>query len=107
MGSKSMFCWLFFSDLQVTEWRFAKGTSTGFHRHSMDYVVIPLTSGTLTLVTKDDESGKWTKSTFNLSPGVAYTRKAGVEHDVQRPADDTSVEGDIAFSEVEMKAYRG
>ncbi len=72
----------------------------------MDYVVVPLTSGTLTLVTKD-ESGKWAKSTFNLSPGVAYTRKAGVEHDVQRPAGDTSVEGDIAFSEIEMKAYRG
>ena len=31
----------------VTEWRFPPGAETGFHVHGHDYVVIPLTTGTL------------------------------------------------------------
>ena len=27
---------------RVTEWRFAPGASTGWHRHEYDYVVVPL-----------------------------------------------------------------
>jgi len=34
---------------RVTEWRFAPGASTGWHRHSWDYVVVPLTTGKLDL----------------------------------------------------------
>jgi quercetin dioxygenase-like cupin family protein len=33
----------------VTEWRFAPGAETGAHVHAHDYVVVPLTSGTLRL----------------------------------------------------------
>jgi len=40
----------------VTEWRFAPGASTGWHRHGHDYVVVPLMDGKLKLVTKDGES---------------------------------------------------
>ncbi|HTV94870.1 MAG TPA: hypothetical protein VME42_02685 [Steroidobacteraceae bacterium] len=34
----------------VTEWTFAPGAETGQHVHGLDYVVVPLTSGTLRLV---------------------------------------------------------
>ena len=33
--------------VKVTEWKFRPGQSTGWHRHGMDYVVIPVTTGTL------------------------------------------------------------
>jgi len=29
----------------VTEWRFAPGAETGWHRHAHDYVVVPMTNG--------------------------------------------------------------
>ena len=35
--------------VKVTEWRFAPGAETGWHRHEMDYVVVPMTTGALTL----------------------------------------------------------
>jgi quercetin dioxygenase-like cupin family protein len=28
--------------ITVTEWRFAPGASTGWHRHEHDYVIVPL-----------------------------------------------------------------
>jgi quercetin dioxygenase-like cupin family protein len=34
----------------VTEWTFAPGAETGQHVHAFDYVVVPLTSGTLHLI---------------------------------------------------------
>ena len=30
--------------VRVTEWRFAPGTATGWHRHEFDYVVVPMTT---------------------------------------------------------------
>lgn len=60
----------------VTEWTFAPGAETGQHVHRMDYVVVPLTSGTLRLVepggTRDAQ----------LTAGVSYCRSAGVSHNV-------------------------
>ena len=35
--------------LRVTEWRFAPGAATGWHRHAHDYVVVPMTTGRLLL----------------------------------------------------------
>ena len=35
--------------VKVTEWRFAPGAETGWHRHAYDYVVVPLTTGKLQL----------------------------------------------------------
>ncbi len=40
--------------VKVTEWKFKPGQSTGWHRHGMDYVVIPVTTGKLLM--KDAES---------------------------------------------------
>ena len=41
--------------VKVTEWRFAPGAATGWHRHGYDYVVVPMTTGRLQL-----EDGKET-----------------------------------------------
>src|SRR5215471_3074350 len=63
-------------EVRVTQWRLPPGSATGHHRHEFDYVVVPMTHGTLTLVTADG-SGEG-----RLTAGQAYFRKAGVEHDV-------------------------
>ena len=41
--------------VRVTEWRFAPGAATGWHRHAMDYVVVPMLDGELELVGPDGE----------------------------------------------------
>ncbi|MEX0758985.1 MAG: cupin domain-containing protein [Tistlia sp.] len=78
---------------RVTEWRFAPGAATGWHRHDHDYVVVPMTPGRLKLV---DAQGK--ASFSELTPGVSYFKQAGVEHDVINPND-----GEFVFVEVEFK----
>ena len=35
--------------VRVTEWRFAPGAATGWHRHEYDYVVVPMLDGKLRL----------------------------------------------------------
>ncbi|MGH8706946.1 MAG: cupin domain-containing protein, partial [Burkholderiales bacterium] len=59
----------------VTEWRFAPGAETGWHRHAHDYVVVPQTTGTLLL----EEPGG---NRAQLTTGVPYFRDEGVEHNV-------------------------
>ncbi len=76
----------------VTEWRFAPGASTGWHRHGHDYVVVPLMDGKLKIVGKDGEN------TFDMKGGVPYFRSEGVEHDVVNATD-----GEYAFIEIELK----
>lgn len=76
----------------VTEYRFDKGASTGWHRHGHDYVVVPLMDGKVRLATKDGDSFAEMKS------GQPYFRKAGVEHDVINASD-----GEYAFIEIELK----
>lgn len=63
--------------LRVTEWRFAPGAATGYHRHEHDYLVVPLTTGRLTLIGPDGQS-----NSAELQVGQSYARQAGVEHDV-------------------------
>ena len=63
--------------VRVTEWRFAPGAATGYHRHEHPYVVVPMTSGTLAVTGPDGVS------TAELRTGQAYARPAGVEHDVR------------------------
>jgi beta-alanine degradation protein BauB len=60
----------------VTEWRFAPGADTGHHVHQHDYVVVPLTSGTLKL---EEPSGM---RSVRLEIGASYARQAGVSHNV-------------------------
>jgi quercetin dioxygenase-like cupin family protein len=78
--------------VRVTEWRFAPGAHTGWHKHGHDYVVVPMTTGRLTLETP-------TGIMFgDLATGMSYFRQAGVEHDV---INDTG--GEIVFVETEIK----
>jgi quercetin dioxygenase-like cupin family protein len=60
----------------VTEWAFAPGADTGQHIHALDYVVVPLTSGTLRLVEPEGTRDA------QLIAGVSYARMAGVNHNV-------------------------
>lgn len=76
----------------VTEWRFAPGGETGWHRHEYDYVVVPLMNGKLLL---KDKAGD---SVSELSSGNSYFREAGVEHNVINAGD-----GEFAFVEIQMK----
>lgn len=77
--------------VRVTEWRFQPGAETGHHRHGFDYVIVPLTGGTLRLVDAEGEH------TATLNPGVAYARGAGVEHNVVNAGGDY-----LAFVEIEL-----
>jgi quercetin dioxygenase-like cupin family protein len=79
--------------VRVTEWRFAPGAATGWHRHEHDYVVVPLTTGRLKLV----EPGGGER-TVELKAGGSYARPVGVEHDVINPGP-----GEFAFVEIELK----
>jgi quercetin dioxygenase-like cupin family protein len=78
---------------RVTEWRFAPGASTGWHRHEYDYVVVPLLDGKLELSSGDAEM-----QVAELSAGVPYFRQVGVEHDVTNVNDF-----EYAFIEIEFK----
>jgi quercetin dioxygenase-like cupin family protein len=80
--------------VRVSEWAFAPGTDTGFHTHGLDYVVIPMTSGTLTIA---DADGVETTST--LIAGTPYSSAAGVAHNVINRTNEK-----IIFVEVELKA---
>ena len=80
------------AETRVTQWRLPPGSATGHHRHELDYVIVPITDGTLTI---DSAAGL---TEFGLQAGVSYFRKAGVEHDVRN-------EGarEIVFVEIEIK----
>src|SRR5215471_18746256 len=62
--------------VRVTEWRFAPGAETGWHRHELDYVIVPMTTGRLRL----DHGGAETFA--ELVVGQSYFRPAPVEHNV-------------------------
>jgi quercetin dioxygenase-like cupin family protein len=78
--------------MRVTEWRFAPGAATGFHRHAHDYCVVPLTTGTLRIESKEGVSDA------ALVTGRSYARKEGVEHDVIN-----ANPFEFVFIEVELK----
>lgn len=80
--------------VRVTEWRFAPGAATGWHRHELDYVIVPVTTGQLLIEGPDGKS-----SHSPLTAGGSYFRHAGVEHDVINDNDH-----DFVFVEIEMKS---
>ena len=80
-------------EVRVTRWRLAPGSATGHHIHEMDYVIVPVTSGEMTIVAPGGERSK-----AQLGAGKSYFRKAGVEHDVLTESAD-----EIVFLEVELK----
>ena len=78
--------------VRVTEWRFAPGAATGWHRHEYDYVVVPLSDGKLKIVEGGEER------IAELKKGVPYFRGVGVEHDVIN-----ANAFEYAFIEIEIK----
>lgn len=76
---------------RVTEWRFAPGAETGWHVHGHDYVIVPLTDGTLGLENPGGAQGQ-----AQLTQGVPYSRREGVEHNVTNAGS-----APLAFLEVE------
>lgn len=81
------------AQVRVTEWRFAPGAATGPHRHEYPYVVVPLTTGALAIVTADG------RTQAALTAGDPYFRPAGAEHDVVN-----ANPFEFAFIEIEIKA---
>ena len=81
--------------VRVTEWRFAPGAATGHHVHEHDYVVVPMTSGTLRLVEPDGVRDA------ELTAGRPYERQRGVAHDVVNANDH-----EFVFVEVELLENR-
>jgi quercetin dioxygenase-like cupin family protein len=80
-------------EVRVTRWRLAPGTATGHHIHEMDYVIVPVTAGEMTIVAPGGARSK-----AQLGAGQSYFRKAGVEHDVLNEG-----AAEIVFLEVELK----
>lgn len=76
----------------VTQWCFAPGAETGHHVHDHDYVVVPLTTGTLRLEEPDGVRE------VQLQAGASYARPAGVAHNVINANDY-----EFRFVEIELK----
>ena len=58
--------------VRVTQWRFAPGAATGWHRHVMDYVVVPMADGDVELHGSMANS-TCTESPPRYSPGTRST----------------------------------
>lgn len=85
------------ANVRVTRWDFEPGAETGWHRHGLTYVVVPVTDGTLLLELPGGET-----MTANLKAGVAYGRGAGTEHNVINGGDTF-----LSFVETELKHLPG
>ena len=79
--------------VKVTEWCFPPNSETGPHIHQMDYVVVPMTTGELTI---SDPEGNITKA--NLISGQSYSRETGINHNVINNNDF-----EFTFIEIELK----
>ena len=83
--------------VRVVRWDFNPGAETGWHRHGFLYVVVPVTDGALLIELPDGAT-----ATAALEAGRAYTRAAGVEHNVVNAG-----AAPLCFVETEVKAMPG
>ncbi|WP_037316444.1 cupin domain-containing protein [Ruegeria halocynthiae] len=79
--------------VRVTRFDFAPGAETGWHRHSMDYVITAVTDCHMRL-----ELPEGTVTEVTVPAGTAYRRDEGVEHNVINAGD-----APMSFVEVELK----
>ena len=80
--------------VRVTTWTFAAaGVATGRHRHELDYVIVPITGGTFTVIDLDGPERE-----MEQVAGSPYLGTAGTEHDVVSVTDQAAV-----FVEIELK----
>ena len=80
--------------VRVTKWTFDPGASTGMHTHEFDYLVIPITGGDFSVVEVDD-----TATPMVQTAGSAYSRPAGVTHDVRNVGPSLASFVEIEFVE--------
>jgi len=80
-------------NVKVTRWDFSPGAETGWHRHEMDYIVVPLADGALTAEMPD---GSVIENKLNI--GASYARLVGVEHNIINNS-----ESPYSFIEIELK----
>jgi quercetin dioxygenase-like cupin family protein len=76
----------------ITEWRFAPGAETGWHRHALDYVIVYRTAARMIVETKA------ARNSVEIAAGQAMFRRAPVEHNVINDGD-----GEVVFVETEIK----
>jgi len=81
------------AEVRVTRWHFPPRTETGWHKHGLDYVVVPTLPGTLTIVGTDGG-----RRDYDYVPGESYHRTRGAEHNVVNLSDGT-----VEFVEIELK----
>ena len=79
--------------VKVTRWDFSPGAETGWHTHVMDYIVVPLTEGTLNA---ELPSGSTVEN--KLTVGASYARPAGVNHNIINMNNEP-----FSFIEIELK----
>ena len=79
--------------VKATQWFFQPGAETGWHRHGMAYVVVPMTDCHMLL----EEPGG-TSRQVTVERGASYAREAGVEHNVINAG-----AAPMTFVEIELK----
>ena len=79
--------------VKVTEWCFPPKSETGPHIHEMNYVVVPMTTGDLTI---EDPNGNISKASLIICK--SYSREIGVNHNVINNNDY-----EFRFIEIEVK----
>ena len=78
--------------IRVTRWDFDPGAETGWHRHALDYVVVPMTECPFLVEEKD--GGR----RVAVAAGAAYRGRTGGEHNVVNGG-----AAPMAFIEIELK----
>ena len=81
------------TQVRVTRWDFSPGAETGWHTHEMDYIVVPLTEGTLSA---ELPSGSTVEN--KLTVGASYARPVGVNHNIINVNNEP-----FSFIEIELK----
>ncbi|MFV8162742.1 cupin domain-containing protein [Mycobacterium sp. 134] len=80
---------------RVTKWTIEPGGAIPMHRHEHEYVVVPMVTDTMHVVTADG-----IEIVAELVAGQSYSRPAGSEHTVENRGDVET----IVFVEVERLA---
>ncbi|UOR03449.1 cupin domain-containing protein [Leucobacter allii] len=80
---------------RVTKWTIEPGGAIPMHRHDVEYVVVPMVTGTMHVTNADGS-----EIVASLVAGESYTRSGGSEHRVENRGTDA----DIVFVEIERLA---
>lgn len=83
--------------VRVIRWDFEPGAETGWHRHGMYYVVVPVHDGSMLI----EEPGGGTRE-VEIRAGVSYQRPFGAEHNVVNSGTTP-----FSFVETELKSLQG